>query len=49
MCFVKRKLKFKDYKIRLKTFQIKNIINSLEKKETDAGSLKEIAKYKNVI
>ena len=33
----------------LKASEIVNIINYLEKKETDADSLKEIIKYKNVI
>ena len=33
----------------LKASEIVNIINYLEKKETDADSLKEITKYKKVI
>ena len=33
----------------LKASEIVNIINYLEKKETDADSLKEIIKYKKVI
>ena len=40
-CFIKRKLKFKDYKKCLKVSQIENKMNYLEKKEIDADCLKE--------
>ena len=41
-CVVKRKLKFKNYKKNcLKTLQIRNIVNYLEKKGINADSLKE--------
>ena len=40
-CFIKRKLKFKGYKICLKESRMENIINYLEKKETDVDCLKE--------
>ena len=39
--FHKRKLKFKGYKICLKESRMENIINYLEKKETDVDCLKE--------
>ena len=38
---IKRKLKCQDYKSCLKTSQIENIINYLEKKETDVDCPKE--------
>ena len=41
-CVIKRNLKFRDYKKSLTVSQFENIINCLEKKETDADSLKEI-------
>ena len=41
-CVIKRNLKFRDYKKCLTVSQFENIINCLEKKETDADSLKEI-------
>ena len=44
LCVIKRK--FKDDEKCLKASQIKNIINYLEKKRTDADSLKEITKYR---
>ena len=43
-CFIKRKLKFKDYKKCLKVSQIENKINYLEKKEIDVDCLKEDTK-----
>ena len=46
---IKRKVKFRGYEKCAKTSQIENIINYLEKKETDADSLKESIKYKKVI
>ena len=46
---VKRNLKFRDYKKYLKTSQLENKINCLEKKEIDTNSLKGITHYKKVI
>ena len=40
-CFMKRKLKFKDYKNCLEEDKIENKINHLEEKETDVGSPKQ--------
>ena len=40
-CVIKRELIFQDYKNCLRASQIKNIINSLEKKEIDLDCLKE--------
>ena len=45
----KRNLKFRDYKKYLKTSQLENKINCLEKKEIDTNSLKGITHYKKVI
>ena len=46
---LKRNLKFRNYKKYLKTSQIENKINFLEKKEIDINSLKGITHYKKVI
>ena len=40
-CVIKRELKFKDYKKCSKPSRILNIINYLERKETDVDCLKE--------
>ena len=39
-CFMKRELKFKDYKNCLEEDKVENKINHLEEKETDVGSPK---------
>ena len=41
MCVVKRKLKFKHYKIYLKATQLENKINQLEESKVNTGSLRE--------
>ena len=40
-CFIKRKLKFEDYKNYLEAAQLDNKINHLEKNKTDVDNLKE--------